>query len=125
LLYGRICWKKDWFNRNKRNYFIYMMDTDDLSKEAYEAIIVEAERFSHDLTLHFGVLSARCQNELEFIEKSKKLAEEILVLDDYEIEDLLFGNFPPRVQLEITLMKIIRNIEGLNQIPINKRHYDF
>ncbi len=31
------------------------MDTDDLSKEAYEAIIIEAERFSHDLTLHFGL----------------------------------------------------------------------
>ena len=102
-----------------------MFDSDDLSKEAYEAIIVEAERFSHDLTLHFGVLSSRCRDELEFIDQSKKLAEEILVLDDYEIEDLFFGHFPPRVQLEKTLMKIIINIEELNQIPINKRHYDF
>ena len=101
------------------------MDTDDLSREAYKAIIIEAERFSHDLTLHFGVLSYRCQDESEFIERSRKLAETILVLDDYEIEDLFFGNSPPRKQLEITLMKIIKNIEELNQIPINKRHYDF
>ena len=101
------------------------MDTDDLSKEAYEAIIIEAERFSHDLTLHFGVLSSRCQDESEYIERSRKLAERILVLDDDEIEDLFFGNSPPRKQLEISLMKIIRNIEELNQIPINKRHYDF
>jgi hypothetical protein len=101
------------------------MDTDDLSKEAYEAIIVEAESFSHDLTLHFGVLSSRCQDEAEFIERSGELAENILVLDDYEIEDLFFGNLPPRKQLEITLMKIIRNIEKLKLIPVNKRHYDF
>ena len=101
------------------------MDTDDLSRETYKAIIIEAERFSHDLTLHFGVLSSRCQDELEFIERSRKLAENILVLNDYEIEDLFFGNSPPRKQLEITLLKIIRNIEELNQIPINKWHYDF
>ena len=101
------------------------MDTDDLSREAYEAIIIEAEKFSHDLTLQFGVLSYRCQDELEFIKKSKKLAENIMVLDDYEIEDLFFGNSLPRKQLEITLMQIIRNIEELNSIPINKRHYDF
>ena len=101
------------------------MDTDDLSIEAYEAIIIEAERFCHDLTLQFGVLSYRCQDESEFIERSRKLAQNILVLDDYEIQDLFFGNSPPRKQLKITLMKIIRNIEELNSIPINKRHYDF
>jgi hypothetical protein len=101
------------------------MDTDDLSREAYKAIIIETERFSHDLTLQFGVLSYRCQDESEYIERSRKLAEKILVLEDYEIEDLFFGNSPPREQLEISLMKIIRNIEELNQIPINKRHYDF
>ena len=101
------------------------MDTDDLSREAYKAIIIEAEKLSHDLTLHFGVLSSRCQDESEYIERSRRLAEKILVLDDYEIEDLFFGNSPPRKQLEISLMKIIRNIEELNQIPINKRHYDF
>ena len=101
------------------------MDTDDLSREAYKAIIIEAEKFSHDLTLHFGVLSSRCQDESEYIEMSRRLAEKILVLDDYEIEDLFFGNSPPRKQLEISLMKIIRNIEELNSIPLNKRHYDF
>ena len=102
-----------------------MMDTDDLSKEAYEAIIVEADRFSHDLTLHFGVLSSKCQDESEYTEKSKKLAEEILQLEDYEIEDLLFGNFWLRDHLENTLGRIIGNIEELNKIPINERHFDY
>jgi len=26
------------------------MDTDDLSREAYEGILIEAEKFTHDLT---------------------------------------------------------------------------
>ena len=101
------------------------MDTDDLSKEANEAILVEAEKYSHDLTLHFGVLSSKCQDELEYIEKSKKLAEEILQLEDYEIEDLLFGNFQSRDHLENTIRRIMRNIEELNKIPINERHFDY
>ena len=101
------------------------MDTDDLSKEAYEAILVEAEKFSHDLTLHFGVLSSKCQDESEYIEKSKKLAEEILQLENYEIEDLLFGNFQSREHLESTLRKLMGNIEELNKIPINERHFDY
>ncbi len=32
------------------------MDTDDLSEKTYRAIMVEAERFNHDLTLQFGLL---------------------------------------------------------------------
>jgi hypothetical protein len=101
------------------------MDTDDLSKEAYKSIIIEAERLSHDLTLHFGVLSSNCKDESEYIEKSKNLAEKILQIEDYKIEDLLFGNVLPRDQLEFTLKKIIGNIEKLKKIPIKKRHYDF
>jgi hypothetical protein len=101
------------------------MDTDDLSKEAYEAILVEAEKYSHDLTLHFGLLSSKCQDELEYIEKSKKLTEEILRLENYEIEEFLFGNFQSRDHLENTLRKLLGNIEELNKIPVKERHYDF
>ncbi len=39
------------------------MDTDDLSNETYEAVIIEAERFHHNLTLHFGVLAGQCDTE--------------------------------------------------------------
>jgi hypothetical protein len=39
------------------------MDTDDLSEETYEAVWTEAEKFSHDLTSHFGLLAGGCQNE--------------------------------------------------------------
>jgi len=101
------------------------MDTDDLSKEAYASIIIEAERLSHDLTLHFGVLSSSCKDESEYIEKSKNLAEKMLQIEDYKIEDLLFGNVLPKDRLDFTLKKIIGNIEELKKIPMKNRHYDF
>jgi len=36
------------------------MDTDELSNKAYTAVLVEAERFHHNLTIHFGVLADDC-----------------------------------------------------------------
>ena len=40
------------------------MDTDDLSNEAYQGIIIEAEKFNHDLTLQFGVLARIFHQEI-------------------------------------------------------------
>ncbi|HYX09949.1 MAG TPA: hypothetical protein VE912_24695 [Bacteroidales bacterium] len=101
------------------------MDTDDLSTEVYAAIIAEAEKLSHDLTLQFGVLSYDCENEGEFLKKSRQLAKEIKGCDEYELEDLLFGNVPEMEQLMDTLNQIISNIEEVKKIPPKKRHYDF
>jgi hypothetical protein len=101
------------------------MDTDDLSREAYDAVIIEAEKLAHDLTLNFGVLSSSCKDESEYLEKSKQLAIEIKQLDDFDLEDLLFGNVPEKSKLYFTLDKIISNIEKVNKIPLDKRHYDF
>jgi hypothetical protein len=39
------------------------MDTDELSDETYSGIIPEAEKFPHDITLRFGILSYGCKNE--------------------------------------------------------------
>jgi len=63
------------------------MDTDDLSREAYSGILIEAEKLTHDLTLHFGLLSYDCKNKTEYIEKAKKLTDEKMELDDYELDD--------------------------------------
>ena len=101
------------------------MDTDDLSQEAYDAVIIEAEKFTHDLTLYFGVLSSSCKNETEYLEKVKILALEIKQLDDIDLEDLFFGNIPDKSMLDYTLNKIIMNIDKVNEIPINKRKYEF
>lgn len=42
------------------------MDTDDLSEEAYKGVMLEAEKFNHDLTLQFGLRSEDCLDEDEF-----------------------------------------------------------
>ena len=47
------------------------MDTDELSSEAYEGIIMEAEKFSRDLTLSFGLLASSCENEQEYLVGAK------------------------------------------------------
>jgi len=100
------------------------MDTDDLSREAYNGIIIEAEKLTHDLTLHFGLLSYDCKNEHEYIEKSKRLAKAIIKIKDNELEDFFWGNPPNKEKLLFTLKKIIRNIEEIIKIPIENRHYD-
>ncbi len=100
------------------------MDTDDLSREAYDAIIIEAEKLTHDLTLNFGILSSSCNDETEYLEKSKQLAEEIMQLDDFELVNLFIGNVPDKNKLDTALGKIIGNIEKVNKIPIDKRHFD-
>jgi len=101
------------------------MDTDDLSREAYSGIIIEAEKLSHDLTLHYGILSSDCENETEYIEKAEKLTKEIMEIDDYELDDLFWGNPPEKEKLNITCERILENIEKIKLIPIKKRKFDF
>ena len=101
------------------------MDTDDLSQEAYKAIIVEAERFNHDLTLRFGLLSGDCYDEEEFLKKSLILSEKIKKAKRYQLENLFFGDVPDIDQLNKTLDRITDNIARVKRIPLNKRHYDF
>ena len=71
------------------------MDIGDLSEKTYQAIMMEAERFHHDLTLEFGLLSDECDDEKVFIEKSKMLIGEMLKYDAIDRGDIFFGN-PPK-----------------------------
>jgi hypothetical protein len=100
------------------------MDTDDLSRESYEGILIEAEKLTHDLTLHYGLLSYDCKDESEYVDKAGKLTREIMQIDDIELDDLFWGNPPDRKKLDFTLKKIIGNIEKIKKVPIEKRHYD-
>ncbi len=100
------------------------MDTDDLSREAYNGILIEAEKLTHDLTLHYGLLSNDCKNETEYIDKAEKLTREILQMDDWELEDLFWGNPPDKKKLIFTCKKILENIEKVKTIPIEKRKFD-
>ena len=101
------------------------MDTDNLSNESYDGIIIEAEKFNHDLTLQFGVSASSCKNEEEYLTKALKLVNEIKELDKYDLEDLFFGILPDIVQLNKCLERIALNIKQVKSIPENKRHYEF
>jgi hypothetical protein len=101
------------------------MDTDELSREAYKAVIIEAEKFNHDLTLQFGVLASECEDENEYLQKSRELIEEIRALESADLEDLFFGVMPDITKLNLALDKIIKNIEKVERLPVSKRKYDF
>ena len=101
------------------------MDTDDLSRESYDGILIEAERLTHDFTLHYGVLSGDCKNETEYIDKAEKLTRKIMQAEDWELDDLFWGNPPEKERLEFTCKKILVNIEKVKTIPIEKRKFDF
>lgn len=101
------------------------MDTDDLSQEAYKAIMIESERFNHDLTLRFGLLSGDCDDEEEYLDKSLLLIKKLKNAKKYQLEDIFFGNVPNSDQFNKTLDRIIENITKVKKIPFNKRHFDF
>lgn len=46
---------------------VNFIDTDELSRKAYKGILIEAERFRHDLTLHFGLFENRYKNEADSV----------------------------------------------------------
>lgn len=86
------------------------MDTDDLSDKVYKAIMIEAEKFNHDLTLQFGLLSYECEDEKDFISKSKSLIKEMLRYNAADLDDLFFGNPPDKKSSHVVLNKILKNI---------------
>ncbi len=101
------------------------MDTDDLSNETYKAVIIEAEKFNHDLTLQFGVMASSCKNEEEYIKSAKELINEIKELDKYDLEDIFFGNIPNISHLHKCLRQMELNITEVESIPKDKRHYEY
>lgn len=101
------------------------MDTDELSREAYKAIIIEADKFNHDLTLQFGLLADECDDEDEYLRKSRELIEEIRTFEPEELDDMFFGSVPDISELKLALSRIASNIEKVERLPVSKRKYDF
>lgn len=89
------------------------MDTGELSDKTYDAILIEAEKFNHDLTLQYGLLSYECENEEEYIRKALLLTEAMRRSNEFELESIFFGDPPLNKDLTKALDKIKRNIEGL------------
>ena len=101
------------------------MDTDDLSTECYNGVILEAEKFNHNLTLHFGVLASSCKDEEDYLLNAKKLINKIRKLDEFDLEDLFFGETINRSDLYECLKQMELNIAQVESIPKEKRHYEF
>jgi UDP-glucose 6-dehydrogenase len=101
------------------------MDTDELSNEAYEGIIITAEKFHHDLTLQFGVLASSCKNETDDLSKAKQLIKRIERLHRSNLSNIFFDTIPSKKDLDATLEKILINISAVESIPESERHFDF
>jgi len=101
------------------------MDTDDLSNETYEAIIIEAERFHHNLTLHFGLLADDCDTEEEYLDAAEKLVKNLMKAKPNHIKDFLFGEVKDLSTLPATLEKMLASIARVREIPEEKRTYEF
>ena len=103
------------------------MDTDDLSNEAYAAVLLTAESFNHDLAVHFGCLADVCKNEKEYLLKAEHLINECLEDEDIEylMEDIFFGNPPGEKDFKKTLSLILHNINKVRQIPKEKMTFAF
>lgn len=101
------------------------MDTDDLSNEAYEAVIMEAERFHQNLTIHFGVLVDGCNTEEEYLAAAEKMAKNIKTFTTDSLDDFLFNEVDDISALPATLDKILANIARVREVPEEKRTYVF
>lgn len=92
------------------------MDTDDLSKKAYKGILIEAERFTHNLTLHFGFLADKCNNEAEYLVKSRILIGKLKEVEPEYYPEVFFGETPDPIMLHQTLDRMLRNIDQIEVI---------
>lgn len=101
------------------------MDTDDLSTEVYNAVIIRAEKFNHDLTIQFGIIADDCKDETEYLKEAKNVIQGIRESDDWLLDDIFFGSPPDKKELLKVLDEIWVNILEVEKIPIEKRHYDF
>lgn len=99
------------------------MDTDDLSIDAYEAVLVEAEKFLHELTPHFAVLAEDYENEDEYLAGCKELISEYRQLTRDELSDYFFENEPTLSAFRRALDRINKNISKVLLIPLEKRTF--
>jgi hypothetical protein len=100
------------------------MDTDDLSEEAYRAVIINADKFHHDLTLQFGVLASDCKNENEYLEESLLLIEECEENIKEALEEVFYENTPEINKFKSVLKEIKKAIKEVQKIPIGNRTYE-
>lgn len=102
------------------------MDTDDLSIPTYNGIIIEAEKFNHDLTLQFGVLASDCKDDDDYLNQAEKMINNCLTDDDlFNLMDrIFFGEYVNEEEFKNTLNKILSNIAEIRKVPMENREYE-
>lgn len=102
------------------------MDTDDLSIPTYKGILIEAEKFNHDLTLQFGVMASECKDDDDYLNKAEALIQKWLNTDDlfYEMDYIFFGETVNEKTFKKTLRKILSNIAEIRKTPMKDREYE-
>ncbi len=102
------------------------MDTDELSEETYEAIIVTCDKFNQDLTLQFGLLASICSDDNDYLMKANDLITEWKSDLSESIDDIFFDAIKPNVEtFQNVLLDIQAKIEQVINIPIEKREFEF
>ena len=64
--------------------------------------------------MQFGLLSYKCSEESEYIQKSIALVNEIKKKNKSEIDEMFFGNPPGKKKLLTAINRIFENIKSLN-----------
>ncbi|MEI6823508.1 MAG: hypothetical protein WCL51_16370 [Bacteroidota bacterium] len=96
------------------------MDTDDLSQETYDAIIITAEKFHHDLTLQFGILASDCKTDDIFLDVCESLIKEWLTEWDLEeaMLDIFYDDLPNIKDFKKTLDKYCQRLKVLEKFQL-------
>lgn len=108
-----------------KNYQL-KMDTDDLSEETYNAIIAASEKYNHNLTLQFGLLSYECTNDDNYLVKANELINAWKEDLEYSIAEIFFDvERPSTMEFKNILVSIQNQIDKVIKIPIGKRKFVF
>ena len=99
------------------------MDTDDLSDEVYNGVILEAENFLHELAIHYGFLASKYSNEFDYLIAVKKLNISLRKLKSTDYLDLFWGKTPTVASFHKVLSAIMNNIKEIEKIPIHRRKF--
>jgi hypothetical protein len=102
------------------------MDTDDLSIPTYQGIILEAEKFNHDLTLQFGLLASGCKDDDDYLNQAEALIKSWLKENNFQlnIDDIFFGEKVNKLVFRNTLGKILSNISEIRKTPMEQREFE-
>jgi predicted nucleic acid-binding protein len=102
------------------------MDTDDLSIPTYNGIIIEAEKFNHDLTLQFGVLASNCKDDDDYLNQTETMIKNWLKVDDFEevIAYIFYGAPVDEEEFKKTLHLLLSNIAEIRKTPMEQREFE-